>query len=255
MILNLFLLYLVGSRFYAQYKAEENFIAQTVQLLNEHQIRIDERVLQEEPLPLPRTSLPDDAAELAFFSAFLGEDCTMTSERSNVHLYRSSTGTAALYPSGYFLLECGDAAISEEDFESFFDTVGRAYYSPLFLDPIDGSTMRAAPFVHKSPVYNGPIECIFENGTLQSASGYFIAATETAAPVSDPISRCSAVVKLMDYCKENGQICNEISHISVGYFLQSTTTTPLLLTPVYRIETNTYNYYVDTSTGHITVIR
>ena len=56
-------------------------------------------------------------------------------------------------------------------------------------------------------------------------------------------------------CNEEGKICNTITGISTGYLLQSTASVPLLLTPVYKIDTNTYSYYVNSISGHVSVAK
>ena len=113
-------------------------------------------------------------------------------------------------------------------------------------------TVTASAQVDGLPVYGATIVFSFTDDLLTSASGFFVPASELSSEPIETISRASAAVYLMDHCNEEGKICNTISGISDGYLLQSTVSAPMMLVPAYRIDTNTYSYYVNSSTGHVT---
>ena len=117
------------------------------------------------------------------------------------------------------------------------------------------TVITATPYVDNLPVYSAAMEFVLQDGLLCSASGFFIPASGSTIGDAQAIGKCSSVIYLIDYCNEAGRICNTISEISSGYVLQSTASVPLLLSPVYCIDTNTYRYYVDAVTGHVSVAK
>lgn len=95
----------------------------------------------------------------------------------------------------------------------------------------DRLTLTAIPYLEGLPVYSAAIQFVFENNVLVSASGYFVPSSAVQTDSAEAITKCSAVIYLIDNCNEQGRICNTITEVSTGYILQSTASVPLLLTP------------------------
>ena len=256
-LLNLFLLLLVASKQYARHRAEQNLIGQTVALLQSNGIEIDESLLQgtAEPVPYAYSRSPED--ELLFASALLGEITTQHSINSgNTHLYANASGSATFRPNGSFTLDIAQPTLYAEDYQAFLRDDCPANYRITQITS-DGArdTVIATPYMDDLPVYSAAIAFTFEDHLLTAASGYFISSAAAPIAIEDTITKCSATVFLMDFCNEEGRICNTITEISTGYILQTTASIPLLLTPVYKIDTNTYSYYIDAASGHVSVAR
>ena len=61
----------------------------------------------------------------------------------------------------------------------------------------------------------------------------------------------TALVRFLDYRNASGVVCSEIRNVRCVYELQSTASS-LRLLPAWRIETDTYTYFVDCSSGEVT---
>ena len=55
----------------------------------------------------------------------------------------------------------------------------------------------------------------------------------------------TALVRFLDYRNASGAVCTGITWLSAGYPVQSTTSAPLQLVPVLRVDTDVYSYYVN----------
>ena len=64
-------------------------------------------------------------------------------------------------------------------------------------------------------------------------------------------STADALVKFLSYRGESGAICNRILSVSPVYALQTSASSDSQLAAQWRITTDTYQYYVDCSTGEI----
>ena len=61
----------------------------------------------------------------------------------------------------------------------------------------------------------------------------------------------TALVRFLDYRNASGAVCTGITWLSAGYLMQSTTSAPLQLVPVMRVDTDVYSYYVNIISGEV----
>ena len=252
-LLNVCLLLLVISLQYAQHQTQKNLISQTVTLLAGSDISVDPQLL-EGKAPLYAYYYSRDAeAEETFAAALLGGSPVRRDAGGGTSVYTASAGTATFRANGSFSLEIDAPALQDGPGREFVETYCPANYRYEGLRTAgQHCTVTASAQVDGLPVYGATIVFSFTDDLLTSASGFFVPASELSSEPIETISRASAAVYLMDHCNEEGKICNTISGISDGYLLQSTVSAPMMLVPAYRIDTNTYSYYVNSSTGHVT---
>lgn len=254
LLLNVFLLVLLLTRQYQEQASKQALIQKTTALLAGNDIAIDPDLLEENTPLLSYAYERRSEAEDDFAAVFLGGGAVKSDNGDNGGnvRYESARGHMLLRPNGSFTLEMCSPALPLSTPKDFVQETCPDHYR---LAESGDTIVTAVPYVGGAPVYNAAIEFRFSGGYLVSAAGCFLPAETPAGTESEQITRCSAVVSLMDDCITSGRICSTVTAISEGYLLQSTASAPLLLTPVYRIETNTYSYYVNAATGHVSVIR
>ncbi len=251
LLLNAFLLFLLLTQQYQEQTSKQALIQKTTALLAGNDIAIDPALLEENTPLLSYAYERRSETEDAFAAVFLGSETVKSDNGGNVR-YESGRGRMILRPNGSFTLEMNSSVLPLSTPKDFVQETCPDHYR---LAESGDTMVTAVPYAGGAPVYNAAIEFRFSGGCLASASGYFLPAETPAGTEIKQITRCSAAVSLMDDCITSGRICSTITAISEGYLLQSTASAPLLLTPVYRIETNTYSYYVNAATGHVSVIR
>lgn len=249
LLLNIFLLSLVVSRYLGQQQAERNLIDQTAALLEKNEVSIDPTLLTGTGNSVSYSYERSRDDEAAFAAALLGE---VTAQNSNgsADLYSNEFGSVTFRSNGSFSLEMNTPVLYAPSEKDFVQEYCPDHY---ILTKTGNNSITVTPYVDGDPIYNASIHFLFQNQYLISASGYWIPPKAAASETVESITKCSAVVYLVDNCKEEGRICNAITDISTGYVLKSTASTPLLLTPAYKIDTNTYSYYISAETGHVSV--
>ena len=251
-LLNLFLLLLISSRQVTQLRAEQALIDQTVSLLEKNQIDISPSLLKNDESLVSCTYTRNDEAEAAFAAALVGP-VRVTHDPSGANLYTGHLGSVTFRPNGFFFLTMPAPIPVTTDHEAFLRACCPSHYHEnMVTHPGDTTVLTVSPRVNGLPVYGASMEFSFQKDTLTAASGFFLPSAEGASENRTVITRSAAAVLLMDHCQSEGRICSGITDITTGYLLQSTVSSPLLLTPVYRIDTNTHSYYVDAISGHVT---
>ncbi len=254
LILNFFLLFLVASRYYTKHQSEQELIHQTVTLLQSNQISIDPALLDTEEHLFTYFNERNSHDELVFASTLLGTINTQHDNGGGSYLYKNQSGSITFRSNGAFELDVYTPSLYVSDYEDFIrDYCPRNYRFSKITEEDTHVIVKATPYIKGLPIYNASIDFVFKDHYLISASGFFVPSSiENQSSVSGSLTeKCSAVIAWMDYCIKEGRISNSVDAISSGYFLQSTTSFPLLLSPVYKIDTNTYSYYVNAANGHI----
>ena len=256
LLLNVFLLLLVASRGYAQHRSAQNLIDQTVLFLQNSNVSIDPELLQGQDTAFTYSYERNMEEEQAFTAALLGTLVKQQDAGGGTQQHTFTGGSAVFRSNGAFQLTIAAPELQVEKPEVFVKKYCPAQYAFTAAETVGERTViTATPYVDNLPVYSAAMEFVLQDGLLCSASGFFIPASGSTIGDAQAIGKCSSVIYLIDYCNEAGRICNTISEISSGYVLQSTASVPLLLSPVYCIDTNTYRYYVDAVTGHVSVAK
>ncbi len=254
LILNFFLLFLVLSRYYIRHQSEQELIHQTVTLLQNNQISVDPALLNADKHPLTYFNERNSEEERVFATRLLDTISTQRDNGGGTYLYANESGNATFRSNGAFTLNMYTPFLYAADYKDFIqDYCPKNYRFTQIAEENDCVVVKATAYIKEIPIYNASIDFVFKNHYLISADGFFVPASisNQSSDSGSLIEKCSAVIDWMDYCIKEGRISNTINAISSGYFLQSTTSVPLLLSPVYKIDTNTYSYYVNAANGHV----
>ena len=256
LMLNVCLLALVISRQYAQYQAQKDLISQTVTLLAKNDIAIDPELLEGNTALYAYSYSRDAEAEAAFAAVLLGDDVRQQDAGGGTYVYSNDAGSATFRSNGSFSVQIDTPLLEQKSGKEFVQAYCPSNYRYEQTQSSGSySSITATPQVDGFPVYGASIVFLFHENILTSVSGFFVPSAELSSEPVDVITKSSAAVYLLDYCNEEGKICNTISEISAGYILQSTVSAPMQLIPAYKIDTNTYSYYVNSSTGYISLAK
>ena len=73
--------------------------------------------------------------------------------------------------------------------------------------------------------------------------------TVTSAVEADPLDAPTALMRFLELLRERGQVCSEISSASLAYYFTATAAGDGTLEPVWRIITDTGDFYLNAVTG------
>ena len=90
----------------------------------------------------------------------------------------------------------------------------------------------------------------FERGTLTSVSGAHVNLEDAVPAPAERMTCVTALVRFLDYRTTAGIVCGAVEGARCVYELHSGPSLRLL--PMWRIDTDTYTYFVDCATGEVT---
>ena len=216
LLLNACLLFMVGQQYFQSLQTQRRSAAQLRELYRSSQLALDSRLdLSQQPLDI-LTLARQAETERAIAAALLGGEALATSQGGGIYSYEAHDSTIQFRAGGSFYgsrldLPVEDAAAFARSFCNRF-----GYEEPrLSLEGGTGSAV-AGQLARDVPVINCAVELYFEEGRLTSVTGV---------------------------------VCSEVTGVQCVYQLQSASSPRLL--PVWKIETDTYAYYVDCGTGEV----
>lgn len=120
------------------------------------------------------------------------------------------------------------------------------------LDKNGTGTAVAACFHGKLPVFNCTVTFTFDRGTLLTVSGTLLPESGTTVSESrKPLSAAAALTAFQQARRESYMAVSAVTGMEAGYALQGSTASALSLTPMWRIATDTADYYVNCITGTV----
>ena len=136
-----------------------------------------------------------------------------------------------------------------EDFVRQFCT--KFGYEDLDGELVNGTgIITAVQYIARVPILGCGVTLAFENNRLVSVAGAYISLGDAESEREESLSGVSALVRFFDYRNQEGVVCREVNGLRCVYQLQSTASQTRLV-PVWIIQTDTYDYLVDGSTGKV----
>ena len=223
LLANAFLLVLLFSRRAEENAAHERSVAQLTALLSADGIAFDSALLD----GLPDTVLSvqparDLAAEQALAEGIIGS-VTSIDSGGGIYRYYSSDGLN----SGSCLIRSGGAL--------------EAAVSRAVDDPAEFCADLCVPLGYRT------FDVLSDGARTVVTASRFVGELE----VCNASLIVTALVRFLDYRNASGAVCTGITWLSAGYLVQSTTSAPLQLVPVLRVDTDVYSYYVNIVSGEV----
>jgi len=252
LLLNGFLLGSLLFREAAVRSARSRTAEQLIALFAEDDMILYADAISTDTPPSPLSFVRDLAREETAAVFFLGESSAKEGKQDGLHItYSSEHGTARFRSNGSFEIS---GILSQSDAESVCRSFCRAfsYETPVFNLDETGSGTAVASAVHNGlPVHNCTVTFVLEEGTVTSVSGTLLPSSGTAAqPTKESLTAPAALITFQQYRKERGASASSISKTRLCYELQ-TSAVSLSLSPVWCIETDIAEYYVNCSTGSV----
>lgn len=181
---------------------------------------------------------------------FLGQDTDFTDEGGGLTRYESRQGNLVFRSSGDFDLTASLEVSDPEDFCAGF--FRRFDYREKSAELAGGTgTVTALQYFNGLPVVNCTVTLTFSSGILSSVIGRHLPEKNAVAATADCITAFTALTAFLSARSEERLDCGSVTGVELGYELQSTPATPLSLVPVWRITTDTFQCYVNSSTGEV----
>lgn len=257
LLLNGFLLALLGYQYLQSHRAAEQTLRQLRGLMEGNELSLlcsDAQLLEPplSPLALQRSGETEEA-----IAAYLlgGQPEAARQGGGSIVSYSTGSGSIQFRAGGGF----GGSGLSTpvSDIDDFSRQFCQAFGYGDMVSQLSGQggSVTATQYVAGVPVVGCEVTLSFENGALTGVTGSHAgmedAAGDGAAPAEgDQLSCVTALVRFLDYRNASSIVCREVRSVQCVYVLQSASSA-LRLLPVWQVETDTYVYFVDCSSGEV----
>jgi hypothetical protein len=253
LLVNGFLLLLVGGQQYRVKLYQRSALTQAAQVLEQNGIQVSQDALEQaDTLPAALSVSRDVDSEADFAHALLGDDAVCTSQ-SGVYTYTSSAGTAIFRSGGGFRADLADGPDSHGDNAShaaqFLRELG---LTCEVLSADSGGAVSVRQLLDGVPLYSCQLTLEYDENRLTSIQGTVMTASPTAADSDDALDLPTALIRFMAAVRDSGDVCSSVTALRPGYRSAQTFGSVVQLTPVWQVSTNVSDYYLDGATGELT---
>lgn len=250
LLVNLFLLFPLVYRHIQERSAYERSVSELTELFESNHITVSPTVLPREfPATVPELRRDMDQ-EKAFATTLFGP-LFQRDVGGGIHRYYNESGVCLVRSNGAV-----DAVLylPTEDPEQLCASICSSFgYEVERSDLHDGvGSIVLVRVINGVRVCNATLTFTFRDDGSSVVGSLLTAYIEKER--TDGIDAVSALVRFLDYRNSPGAtfVCTAITGLESGYLLQSTTTEPLRLVPVWRVHTDVNNYYVNYLNGDVT---
>lgn len=256
LIINGFLLVLVGARREEARRYEQSALERTIQVLSENGIETSLQAVSHHTVQHPRTTRRSAALEGQLASALLGETVEGVNRGGGLYTYTTDRGQLSFRAGGELT-----SALADVPYWQTNDPLGQAetlmnsmklQCRLLESDLVDGTgRVTYVQLLDGVPLFSCRITFCYENRRLTSLYGDVLVAEETNSEDGDVLSLPTVLMNFLGDVLDSGDVCSAILTVEPGYLLTQSFTDTIRLKPVWYISTNTADYYVDGMTGEL----
>ena len=250
LILNIFLLLLLGYQELQARRSQIDAEEQLRDLFAAEQLTLSHEVDLSQPPLSPLTLSRQSEEESAIAAFLLGESVEAVSQGGGIYSYTAHAGSIQFRSGGGFdgtelCLPVENAASFARDFFQQFD-----YLMESGSISRGSGSITAVQHTQGIPIDTCTITLTFHDHTLIAVSGVHISLDDAYVSSDAPLSCVSALVRFLDHWRTAGVVCRKVTNVHCLYRLESASAT-LRLIPTWQIDTDTYTYFVDASSGFV----
>ena len=252
-LMNGFLLASVAQRRAAEQDAFHRTAEQLVALFQADGMALDPHAISRDSPPDGVTLSRDVELEEKAASFLLGADPAVTDQGGGIVHYAGAAGEAFFRAGGSFEASGTFEEVDPLDFCRDFCR-SFSYEAPqMELDEDGSGVFTAGALFGGLPVFNCTVSFTIEQGVLIAVRGTLLPKSGTAAPGGQPLSAAGALGAFQRMRRENAAVASTVTDTRLCYELQ-TSGGAMSLAPVWRIVTDTEDYYVNCFTGAVSAL-
>lgn len=250
LLLNGCLLLLLGYQNLQAMRAETDTAGQLEALYAANQLKLGSGVDLDQPVLSPLSLSRQGETEQAIASFLLGGATEPASQGGGIYSYEGDHGAIHFRAGGSF--DGSSLTLAVDDITAFCQQFCQQFgYADLQVQ-IQNRTgsVTAIQQVSGVPVAGCSLTLRFERGVLASVNGAHVSLEDAVPEPAERMNCVTALVRFLDYRNTAGVVCSEVTDVRCVYELQGGAAPRLL--PMWRVETDTYVYFVNCATGEVT---
>ena len=257
LLLNGFLLFLVGGRWFEDSHSHESARSSAIQVIRNSGVILEESAVPKEMSLTPMQAQRDLERENKLAEGLLGGGITVEALGGEVYRYTGEHGWIQFHSTGEFM--------AEFEAEAFPVSGEPARYAAAMLSTLDFDGQ-----VLEDTVVDAAGEVTFRQmlgetpllgcqATVHCRDGRLVSITQGRRLLGEPrktvgeesMSIATALMRLYNGLKDLGDIYTRIESITPAYTMRVSISGPVRLDPVWYVKTDTGSYQMDTHTGRI----
>lgn len=250
LLLNASLLLLLGHQYLQAQRGARDAAGQLHQLYTAGQLELDEDIDLTQQSLSPLTLVRHSESERSIAAFLLGGDAVSASQGGGIYSYEAEAGAIQFRAGGSF--DGSRLTLQVDDITDFSRQFCRqfGYEDAAFQIKNRSGTVTAVQQMAGVPIAGCNVTLHFDSGVLTAVSGAHVSLEDASAEAGGRMSCITALVRFLDHRSASGIVCSKVTGVSCVYELQGGGALRLL--PKWQVETDTYTYFVDCTTGEVT---
>ena len=256
LIINGFLLVLVGTRRSEALRYEQAALDGSIQVLAENGITLRPEDILSRTGHQVHTVQRDLAEEHRLASTILGEQVEGVSRGGGLYTYGSEVGQISFRAGGELSSQLAKTshwktADPESHAETLMAALGIEYRRVEFNVLGGQGTIVYQQLLEGVPLFTCRITLTYSDGYLTALAGNLMAAGDLSGENSEILSLPTVLMHFLHDVLDSGDVCSAVLAVESGYLQSQSFTGTISLQPVWFISTNTTDYYVNGVTGDV----
>lgn len=253
-VTNLFLLLLVGGQAIQGERVGVRAREDAIRFLRSRGVEVEDELVPQSIELLPRRVERDLAGEERTAAALLDGPVTAESRGGEVYRYFNEKGSVQFHSDGTFSAQLDPAAfpLGEDRAAGGLDLMERVGLMGSILEETEEELIFRQTWQGR-PLFTQRVTLGCQDGGLASiTAGRQLVGAPQEDPSRQTITVATALISFINGVNALGDVCNRIDCIEEGYVTTASLSGPTMLTPVWRITTDTGAYQLDAVTGAVT---
>lgn len=257
LLVNGFLLVLVGTRRSQARQYEESALERTIQVLAQDGIELSPQSISGQTGRQAGTLERSVDLEGQAASALLGETVEGSNRGGGLYIYSTGRGQISFRTGGELSADLADHPYWETDdpeahAAGLMD--GLKIESELVSSEISDGSGRVVyrQLLDGAPLFSCQLIFTYEEGRLTDLEGDLLTVEKVVTESSEVLTLPTVLMRFLDAVLNSGDVCSAILVVEPGYLTVQSFSDTTRLRPVWYISTNTADYYVDGITGEVT---
>ncbi len=253
-VTNLALLVLVGGRAIQGSRLLSQAREDSLQFLRNRGVEVDESIVPQSMELEPQIVERDLEGEERAAAALLGRPVAAESRGGEVYRYFNEKGSVQFHSDGTISaqLEGGAFPLGSDRAADCAALMKRMGFQGTVLKE-EGEELTFRQTWKGIPLFTQQVTLVCRGQELSAiTAGRQLAGKPQADPARKTGSVATALINFFNGVGALGDVCNRIDAIEPGYAASASLSGPIVLTPVWRVTTDTGAYQLDTVTGTVT---
>lgn len=266
LVVNGFLLVLVGSRMEESAQYERKALEQTAQVLENSGIRVELDAAASAAGLVPMTVERDLEREAKLAQALLDEAVQGENRGGGLYLYRGALGEVSFRAGGEMSFQVDGSLSAAFRQNGAWRTDRPEAHAAALLKKLGVEAVRIGVSTqgeetvvrfrqnwNGTAVFSCEVEFVYRDGYFTTLRGALLTAETGTAGTGTALTLPTALMRFSEEIGATGDVCSAIQSMEAGYwaFAQSLSG-GARLTPVWLVSTDTADYYLDCVTGALT---